>query len=72
MGGHRPASLNLFYDDLFLNLQHFDTNILNLWARLNAEKSCGQKTGQKMDFTGVEIAWVDMKSNKCPSFYIRK
>ena len=41
-------------------------NILipNLWARLNAEKSYGQKTGQKIDFTGVEIAWVDMKSNE--------
>ena len=27
------------------------------------------KTGQKMDFTGVEIAWVDMKSNEYPLFY---
>ena len=38
--------------------------ILILRARLDAEKSNSQKTGQKMDFTGVEIAWVDMKSNE--------
>ena len=45
-------------------------NILipNLWARLNAEKNYDQKTGQKMDFTGVEIAWVKMKSNQYPFF----
>ena len=42
--------------------------IPNLWARLNAEKSYGQKTDQKMDFTGVEMAWVDMKSNEYPFF----
>ena len=34
--------------------------ILIYRARLDAEKSNGQKNGQKMDFTGVEIAWVDM------------
>ena len=44
--------------------------ILIYRARLDAEKSNGQKTGQKMDFTGVEIAWVDMKSNEYPLFYI--
>ena len=42
--------------------------ILILRARLDAEKSNSQKTGQKMDFTGVEIAWVDMKSNEYPFF----
>ena len=44
--------------------------ILIYRARLDAEKINGQKTGQKMDFTGVEIAWVDMKSNEYPLFYI--
>ena len=48
-------------------------NILipSLWARLNAEKSYGQKTSQKIDFTGVEIVWVDMKSNEY-RFFIYK
>ena len=39
-------------------------------ARINAEKRYAEKTTQKMDFTGVEIAWVDMKSNEYPLFYI--
>ena len=26
---------------------------------MDAEKSYGRETVQKMDFTGVEIAWVD-------------
>ena len=59
VGEHRPASLKLFYDDSFLNLQHFDTKLMGAAQR---EKTCGQKTDQKMDFTGVEIAWVDIKS----------
>ena len=35
-----------------------------------SQKSYDQKTGRKMDFTGVEIAWVDVKSNKYPLFHI--
>ena len=31
--GHRPASLNLFYDDVFLNLQHFDTKLMGAARR---------------------------------------
>ena len=33
VGGHRPASLNLFYDDSFLNLQHFDTKLMSAAQR---------------------------------------
>ena len=44
--------------------------ILIYRARINAEKRYAEKTTQKMDFTGVEIAWVDMKSNEYPLFYI--
>ena len=33
VGGHRPASLNLFYDDVFLNLQHFDTKLMGAARR---------------------------------------
>ena len=36
----------------------------------DAEKRYERKTVEKMDFTGVEIAWVDMKSNEYPVFYI--
>ena len=46
--------------------------ILIYRARINAEKRYAEKTTQKMDFTGVEIAWVDMKSNEYPLFYIRE
>ena len=35
---------------------------------MSAEKSCGPKTGQKMDFTGVKIAWVDIKFIEYPYF----
>ena len=42
--------------------------ILILRARLDAEKSNSQKTGQKMDFTGVKIAWVDIKFIEYPYF----
>ena len=31
--GHRPASLNLFYDGVFLNLQHFDTKLMGAAQR---------------------------------------
>ena len=33
VGGHRPASLNLFYDGVFLNLQHFDTKLMGAAQR---------------------------------------
>ena len=39
------------------------------WGRLG-KTTYAWKTGQKYDFTGVEIAWVDMKSNEYPLFYI--
>ena len=67
MCGHRPASLNLFYDSVFLNLQHFDTKLMGAAQR---GKKLWPKNRPKMDFTGVEIAWVDMKSNEYPLFYI--
>ena len=44
--------------------------ILIYRARINAEKRYAEKTTQKMDFTGVEIALVDMKSNEYPLFFI--
>lgn len=44
--------------------------ILILWARSDAVKSYAEKTAQKIDFTGVKIAWVKVKSNKYPFFYI--
>ena len=43
-----------------------------LGAPVNAEKSYEWKTVQKMGFTGVKIAWVDVKSNKYPQFRISK
>ena len=33
VGGHRPASLKLFYDDSFFNLQHFDTKLMGAAQR---------------------------------------
>ena len=33
VGGHRPASLNLFHDCLFLNSQHFDTKLMSAAQR---------------------------------------
>jgi len=42
--------------------------ILILRARINAEKRYAEKKSHKMDLTGVEIAWVDVKSNKYPFF----
>ena len=53
--------------EMIINLNQFPGNqnpslIPNLWARLNAEKSYDQKTGQKIDFTGVKIVWVELKS----------
>ena len=68
MCGHRPASLNLFYDGVFLNLQHFDTKLMGAAQR---GKKLGPKKRPKMDFMGVKIAWVDIKSNKYPLFDIR-
>ena len=38
--------------------------ILIYRARVNVEKRYAEKTTQKMDFTGVEIAQVDVKSYK--------
>ena len=34
------------------------------WAPLDAEKSYIRKIVQKIDLTGVEIMWVELKSNK--------
>ena len=42
-----------------------------LWPPLDAEKRYKRKTIQKIDFTGVEIAWVDVKWNKYPLFHIK-
>ena len=36
--------------------------ILISWTPLDAEKSYGRETAQKIDFTGFEIAWVHVKS----------
>ena len=33
-------------------------------ARIDAEKHYAEKTTQKIDFTGVKISWVDLKSKK--------
>ena len=72
MGGHRPASLNLFYDGVFLNLQHFDTKLMGAAQR---GKKLRSKNRPKMDglWTGVKIAWVDMKSHEYPilTYYFR-
>ena len=38
--------------------------ILIYRARIDAEKRYAEKMTQKIDFTGVEIAWVEWKSNK--------
>ena len=38
--------------------------ILIYRARIDAEKRYAEKMTQKIDFTGVEIAWVELKSNK--------
>ena len=61
MGGHRPASFNLFYDGVFLDFQHFDTKLI---AAAQRGKKLWSKNRPKMVFTWVEIAWVDIKSNK--------
>ena len=37
--------------------------ILIYRVRINAEKRYAENTTQKIDFTGVEITWVDVKSN---------
>ena len=52
VGGHRPASLNLFYDCVFLNLQHFDSKLLG--AAQRGEK-LRPKNRPKIDFTGVKL-----------------
>ena len=39
--------------DPLINLKHFDTNLMRA---TDCEKSSDQKTAQKIDFTGVEIA----------------
>ena len=58
MGGHRPASLNSFYDDSFLNLQHFDTKLIGAAQR---GRNLRPKNRPKMNFKGVKIAWVQFK-----------
>ena len=65
--GHRPASLNLFYDGVFLNLQHFDTKLMGAAQR---GKKLWPKNRPKNGFYGGwncvgwhEIQWI-------PLFYI--
>ena len=46
-----------------VNLEHFDTNLMgaaNCGYMVSAEKRV------KMDFKGVKIAWVDVKSKRYP------
>ena len=56
VGGHLPATLSHASKDAQYNFTSFDTNLMG----------AVRKTVQKMNFTGVKIAWVDVKSNKYP------
>ena len=53
-----PFSSAALCDDIYIKLM----------GAAQRGKSYDQKTGKKMDFTGVEIAWVEMKSNEYPFF----
>ena len=53
---HRPASLNLFYDGGFLNL---DTKLMGAAQHGNYVP----KTGQKSKITEVEIAWAEIAAS---------
>ena len=44
--------------------------ILIYRARIDAEKQYAEKKTQRSKITGVKIAWVEMKSNEYPLFYI--
>ena len=68
--GRPPADFLYSLYDLFVDQKmHIKISyllILIIWTLLNAE----QFYEPKMDFTGVEIAWVDIKSNKYPLFHM--
>ena len=53
MGGHRPASLNSFYDDSFLNLQHFDTKLMG--AAQRGKKVMAKKPAKKWILRGWKL-----------------
>ena len=61
VGGHRPESVNLFYDGSFLNLQHFDTKFMGAAQR---RKKLRSKNRPNNGFYGVGIAWFELKSYK--------
>ena len=69
VGGHRPATFWQNFSNSLSSSPSFGTNVFREGDR---GKSYDRKTARKMNFTGVKIAWVDMKSNKNPHLYISK
>ena len=58
LNGKSPEVSGIFSKDPLVNLEHFDTNLMGA-------VDCGYMvSAEKPDFTGVKIAWVDMKSIK--------
>ena len=63
VGGHRPASLKLFYDDSFLNLQHFDTKLMGAAQR---GKKLRSKNGQKWILRGLKLRGLTLNQINTP------
>ena len=61
VGGHHPANFSYRSKDAQENSPSFDTNLMGSVGR--REKLCAQNR-LKINLTGVEIACVEVKSNK--------
>ena len=60
VGGKAPEVSRVFSTDSPVNLEDLDSNLM---GAVDCRKRLQLKKRPKMDLTGVEIAWVDMKSN---------